>query len=581
MANPKSASAPSTPLPEFASRSKLMSGEKPTYLGFGLGLRPQHYSEILEHNPPIDWFEFISEDYLTPGGTALRMLDRIRARYPLVMHGVSLSIASTDELKIDYLKELKALATRIEPQWISDHLCWTGIHGIDLHGLLPIPYTGEALEHIVSRVHFVQDFLGCAITLENVSAYARYGHSEMTEWQFLAELTRRTGCWLLLDISNVYISSFNHGYDPGAFIRGIPGDRVVQFHLAGHRNMDTHIIDTHDRSVCDDVWHLYGQALECFGPTSIMIERDENIPPLAELVEELAHARAIAAQRCPRMDDKGRENESGAANTARFMTSSKQQTSLRELQERFQEAIISGGEVAFGDLAEGAREKREVLLDVYRDTYVVGLLRRKHELLRAYMGGDFDDMARYYIAANPSPRRNAHWYASHLPSYLRETAPYSRNLELAEIALIEKSLYDASDAEDAPVLDLAHLADIAPERWARLRFQPHPSVVRLDLATNAAAIWSALKDATAPPAVVHPASPAYLIVWRNIDTASFRVLDAEEAVIWDEASKSVAFGALCQMLATDHDADSAVERAARYLQGWISSRLLSAACIEG
>jgi uncharacterized protein len=269
---------------------------RPPYLGFGLGLRAQHYDEILNGNPPIDWFEVISENYMLPGGQPLRVLDRIRARYPVVMHGVSLSIASTAPPNFEYLQALRDLARHVEPQWVSDHLCWTGVHGKNLHDLLPIPYTQQALDHVVSRVQLVQDFLGRPLVLENVSTYVQFRNSEMTEWEFLSELTRRSGCWLLFDVNNVYVSAFNHGYDPYTFLAGIPADRVVQFHMAGHSHMGTHIIDTHDHPVCDEVWELYAAALKRFGAVSTMIERDDNIPPLADLVEEVAHMRAVAAQ---------------------------------------------------------------------------------------------------------------------------------------------------------------------------------------------------------------------------------------------------------------------------------------------
>jgi uncharacterized protein len=266
------------------------------YLGFGLGLRPQHYREILETAPHVDWFEVISENYMVPGGQPLRMLDRIAERYPLVMHGVSLSIASTAELDIDYLTQLKELARRIEPRWISDHLCWTGVHGVNLHDLLPVPYTEEALAHVSQRIARVQDHLGRRLVIENVSSYITYECSEMSEWDFVAELARRTDCLLLLDVNNVFVSGMNHDFDQRAFIESIPVDRVVQFHLAGHSEGETCLIDTHDQPVCEEVWTLYGKALERFGAVSTMIERDDNIPPLAELVAELDTARAIAAR---------------------------------------------------------------------------------------------------------------------------------------------------------------------------------------------------------------------------------------------------------------------------------------------
>ncbi|MGO9364269.1 MAG: DUF692 domain-containing protein [Rhodomicrobium sp.] len=268
---------------------------KPPYLGFGLGLRPQHYAEILEGDPTVDWFEIISENYMVPGGRPLAMLEKIRARYPVVMHGVSLSIASTAPLDMDYLEALKALALRVEPKWVSDHLCWTGVHGFNLHDLLPIPYTQEALDHVAARIQKVQEFLGRPLAIENVSSYVRFEQSEMTEWEFLTELTRRTGCWLLFDVNNVFVSAFNHGYDALDFIRGVPQDPVVQFHLAGHSDLGTYIIDTHDHPIRGEVFELYRAAVERFGPVSTMIERDDNIPPLPELVAELDHARGIAA----------------------------------------------------------------------------------------------------------------------------------------------------------------------------------------------------------------------------------------------------------------------------------------------
>lgn len=270
--------------------------DKKPYLGFGLGLRPQHYREILDGNPRVDWFEIISENYMVPGGMPLAMLEKIRARYPIVMHGVSMSIASMAPLDMDYLAALKALAARAEPRWISDHLCWTGVHGVNLHDLLPIPYTYEALAHVTARVHKAQEVLGRPLVIENVSSYVRFAEADMTEWEFLTELAGRTGCKLLFDVNNVFVGTFNHGYDALAFIHGVPPESVVQMHLAGHTDLGTYIIDTHDHPVRTEVWELYAATVERFGAVSTMIERDGNIPPLAELIAELDTARAIAAQ---------------------------------------------------------------------------------------------------------------------------------------------------------------------------------------------------------------------------------------------------------------------------------------------
>lgn len=263
-------------------------------LGFGLGARPAHYEALLRKPRGLDWLEVLTENYLVPGGKPLYYLDRLRREYPLVMHGVSLSIGSVDPLDFDYLAQLRNLARRIEPLWISDHLCWTGVAGRNLHDLMPLPYTEEAVAHVVDRVRRVQDYLGQRILLENVSSYVSYHASGMTEWTFLAEVARRADCLVLLDVNNIYVSSRNHGYDPIAYLDGIPRERVQQFHLAGHEDCGDYIIDTHDAPIVDPVWELYGEAVKRFGPVATMIERDDHIPPLADLVAELEHARRMA-----------------------------------------------------------------------------------------------------------------------------------------------------------------------------------------------------------------------------------------------------------------------------------------------
>jgi uncharacterized protein (UPF0276 family) len=261
--------------------------------GFGLGLRRQHYEAILQDQPALDWLEILTENYLIPGGKPLSYLDRIRASYPMAMHGVSMSIGSSDALDFDYLQQVKMLAQRIEPMWISDHLCWTGVDNINLHDLLPIPYTEEALAQVVERIARVQDFLGRQILLENVSSYFDYAASTIPEWEFVAAVAEQSDSLILLDINNIYVSAFNHDFDPHAYLQAMPVDRVRQFHLAGHLNLGTHIIDTHDHAVIEEVWSLYAEALRRFGPVATMIERDDNIPPLDELLAELDTARAI------------------------------------------------------------------------------------------------------------------------------------------------------------------------------------------------------------------------------------------------------------------------------------------------
>lgn len=264
------------------------------FLGFGLGLRTQHFADVLETRPNVDWFEVISENFMVAGGKPKYFLHAIREHYPMVMHGVSMSIGSTDPLDMEYLTKLKKLANEIQPQWISDHLCWTGLEGVNSHDLLPMPYTEEAIQHIVERVQQVQDFLGRPFLLENVSSYISYTESEMSEWDFYSEVVKRSGCLMLLDINNIYVSSRNHHFNAEDYLNSIDPKYVRQFHLAGHSDFTDYVIDTHDHDIPNPVWDLYQKACQRFGPISTMIERDDNIPPLNDLLLELEKAKSIA-----------------------------------------------------------------------------------------------------------------------------------------------------------------------------------------------------------------------------------------------------------------------------------------------
>lgn len=264
-------------------------------LGFGLGLRSQYYQEILDQRPTVDWFEIISENYLVAGGKALYYLDAIGEHYPLVMHGVSLSIGGPHALDRDYLQRLKQLIERVQPAWVSDHLCWTRGSAHQLHDLLPLPYHEESLAYLVERVRQVQDILERPLVLENLSSYVQPASSTLSEWDFLAALSTESGCQLLLDVNNVYVSARNHGFEPWDFIRALPPQSIRQLHLAGHSDYGDHVIDTHDHPVADPVWQLYRRTLEHLGPISTLLERDDHLPPLHELLDELQQARQIAA----------------------------------------------------------------------------------------------------------------------------------------------------------------------------------------------------------------------------------------------------------------------------------------------
>lgn len=265
-------------------------------LGVGVGFRIPHYARVLEERPPMDWFEVISENFLGDGGRPLANLERLLAGYRVVPHGVSLAVGSVEPLDTGYLARLKALATRIAPPWISDHLCWGRAPGLHLHDLLPLPYTREAIAHVVERVKRVQGTLERPFALENVSSYMTYCKDEMPEWEFLAEVAERADCGLLLDCNNVYVSSRNHGFDPTSYIDAVPGDRVVQMHLAGHTDKGRYVLDTHSDHVRDEVWALYRRAIARTGAVSTLVEWDDEIPEWDVLSDEAAKARTMRSE---------------------------------------------------------------------------------------------------------------------------------------------------------------------------------------------------------------------------------------------------------------------------------------------
>ncbi|HEY7869792.1 MAG TPA: DUF692 domain-containing protein [Methylomirabilota bacterium] len=273
------------------------------FLGYGIGLRPTHFPALWDGTARVDWFEVISENFMVAGGRPRAALERARGLAPIVLHGVSLSIGSTDPLDEAYLQALATLARQTEPAWISDHLCWSGVNGQHLHDLLPLPYTEEALDHVVRRVVTVQERLGRQILIENVSSYLTFTPSTLREWEFLHALAEQADCGLLLDVNNVYVSARNHGFDPLGYLAGLPAGRVGQIHLAGHTDLGTHLLDTHDGPVIDPVWDLYRHAVRRFGRVSTLVEWDDHIPELDVVRAEAERARAIAEAEVPGVAD--------------------------------------------------------------------------------------------------------------------------------------------------------------------------------------------------------------------------------------------------------------------------------------
>jgi len=261
-------------------------------LGFGVGLRRCHYAQILEEHPRMDWFEVISENFMVAGGRPLQVLEDVRSHYPIAMHGVSLSIGSTDPLNFKYLKQLSTMVRQFEPAWISDHLCWTGVEGRNLHDLLPLPYTDEAVQHVASRIRQVQELLERTILIENVSSYMEFTCSRLSEWEFLRAVADEANCAILLDINNIFVNAFNHGFDAVRYIDSVPAERVIQFHLAGHSDHGMYLLDTHDHPIRSEVWALYEYAVGRFGRVPTLIEWDDNIPEFEVLSATADEARS-------------------------------------------------------------------------------------------------------------------------------------------------------------------------------------------------------------------------------------------------------------------------------------------------
>jgi uncharacterized protein (UPF0276 family) len=484
--------------------------------GFGLGLRTQHYADFLERKQPLDWLEIITDNYLIDGGKPLAMLDAIRCDYPVAMHGVAMSIGAAQGVDVPYLQRVKALADRIEPLWVSDHLCWTGPGPEQLHDLYPLPYTDDSARHVIAQIRRAQDVLGRRLVLENVSSYIRYRHDSASEWQFLAHIAQEADCLLLVDVNNIYVSSVNHGFDPLTYLHALPAHRVQQIHLAGHSDNGDHIIDTHDHPVAQPVWDLYAQACQRFGAVAAMIERDDHIPPLAELLDEMTVARRIAAEHVAPPEP--------ASVTSITLTSTADAIGLAAVQRHFADNVLADvlphetpddpitGRLSIYHHAYRAR-LAEVLADTYAKTYL-------------YMGSDtFDVHARDYAVAHPPNTRSLNRYGEGLVDALRQQ--YPGNPELHELAQLDWDLRTRFDGADVPVLDLDDAQGSAD--WTTRAEVMHPSALLRTVTTNVVSMWNAIhSDDEVPEAVALPA-PATLLVWRKGYQPHFQTLDGPQA----------------------------------------------------
>lgn len=495
------------------------------YLGFGLGLRTQHYAHIFEHAPEVDWFEIISENFMDTDGKARRNLARISERYPVVMHGIALSIGTVDPLNSEYLQKLKKLADDIHPAWISDHLCWTGIAHKNSHDLLPVPYTEEALKHIVSRIKQVQDYLERPIALENPSTYLEFKTSYIPEAEFIAAMAQESGCHLLLDVNNVYVSCYNHRLDAKAYIDALPTDKVAQIHLSGHSNYGTHIIDTHDDHVVDEVWALYKYATHKAGRTiNTMVEWDDKVPEWDVLYAELGKAKAAAAdaRNYSPLPELSRSQQRYVANIV---------APLSEAQTRMQEAILLGPAI---DSKPDAwiRNKEQFApaeqLAVYINAYryrLYDVTAEDYPVLKQYLGDHaFDHLIKDFVNSTHSAHFNVGRYATHLPTFLSEhptNDPFA-----SELAVLENAISQLHDPEETIPLEPAHLAGMTAESLMETVLAPRAALQLFDFDYPVNAYYIAAKEDKAP------ASPSpqtiFLAVFRHEDVVWRMELAANE-----------------------------------------------------
>ena len=489
--------------------------------GFGLGLRTQHYADFLARKQPLDWLEIITDNYLIDGGKPLAVLDAIRRDYPVAMHGVAMSIGASQGVDVPYLQRVKALADRIEPLWVSDHLCWTGPGPEQLHDLYPLPYTDESARHVIAQIRHAQDVLGRRLVLENVSSYVRYRQDSASEWQFLAHIAEEADCLLLVDVNNIYVSSVNHGFDPLTYLQALPAHRVQQIHLAGHSDNGDHIIDTHDHPVAQPVWDLYAQACQRFGAVAAMIERDDHIPPLVDLLDELATARRIAAQHMASPEP--------ATAAVMPLAPAVDPLPLAAVQRHFADQVLAGAlpqatpdDPVTGRLPIYHHAYRARLAEVLADTYAKTFL---------YMGSDsFDVHARAFAVAHPPQTRSLNRYGEGLVEALR--VQYPDNPELHELAQLDWDLRTRFDSADVPTLETA--AAQASDTWTTRPGVLHPSALLRTITTNVVGVWNAIHTDDDVPEAVALSAPATLLVWRKGHQPHFRTLDTAESA-WVQA----------------------------------------------
>lgn len=535
------------------------------FLGFGLGLRVPHYAHILETCPPVDFFEIISENFMDTDGRPKRKLAQFREHYPIIMHGVAMSIGTTDPLNSEYMRKLKALKNEVNPVWISDHLCWTGVAHKNSHDLLPVPYTEEALKHITQRIKDVQDFLETPIALENPSTYLEFKSSEMPEAEFIARMAKDSGCHLLLDVNNVYVTCYNHRLDAKAYIDALPMNHVAQIHLSGHSNMGTHIIDTHDDHVVDDVWALYKYATHKAGRImNTMIEWDDNIPAFDVVFAELEKAKAAAkdAHNFAPLPDLAVPHAPYRANIV---------TSLADSQNVMQTAILRGEDDANEpDAWIKAKDNFAPAdqLGVYVNGYryrLYNVTAEDYPVLKHAMGKDaFEDMLWDCVNSVHSAHFNIARYSSVVPDFLAShgtATPFA-----IEVARIESAIAQLMDAAETTPLTPEHLAGMSAEAVMDSTLAPRKALQLFALNYPVNAYYNAVK-ADENPALPEP-QPSFLAVYRHDDIVWRMDLEENEYHLLRNIFSGLSIGAALEK--TQNDRGLSDEALPSQLSAWFS-----------
>jgi uncharacterized protein (UPF0276 family) len=546
-------------------------------LGCGLGLRTPHYQTILENFPAVDWFEAVSENYMDSGGRPVRVLEKIRQRYPVALHGTALSIASTDPLNLKYLERLKRLANRIDPFLVTDHLCWSGVNGEELHDLLPVPYTPEAVDHIVRRVRQVQDFLGRNIALENVSTYVTYRHSVMTEWEFIREVAARSGCGILLDLNNIYVNASNHDFDPYDYLENIPVELVAQFHLAGHTDMGDFLFDTHSKPILREVWKLYERALELWGPVSTLIEWDESIPEFSKLLAEAEKAKAIYGR--PEFR-KPLSKEPVSLGSFREFPPSQTAPTLRKIQEFFRERVTAHGSAVENTVAGFLNPQHgvpgEERLSVYAGGFVARVeeaLSEVYEAVRRLLGPEnFSDMCHAYAHEEISADYNLNFVGENLAAFLEKKGFLKTFPAAADLAKFEWRVWRAFHAFDGEPLTPQKIASQPPESWdaAKLIFQP--SVSLFESRWPVLDLWLARREPSPQKEVKELQDPQWILIGRRSDQVRCERLDPRQYRLLEGLTQGKSLGEACDALA-DFDAETTPDLE-RWFGRWIQDGLI-------